>query len=177
MENKNKLSKIANKVVDVVLILTVLVLASAIGMMVFMNKNPEDAYLFGLKPVYVATDSMEPTMMEGALCLVKKADYEDIEVDDIIMSKIDDKIISHRVVSITPEGIRTKGDNSELEDAYLLQEENVKGKVVFTWNYFRVIADDFKSPAGIAKWVGILLFVNIVIFVVPAIVRKRRGDE
>ncbi len=44
-----------------------------------------------------------------------------------------DQPVVHRVVRVTPAGISTRGDNNALDDAFLLQPENVQGKVVAAW--------------------------------------------
>ena len=41
--------------------------------------------------------------------------------------------VVHRVVEVTPQGVRTRGDNNELDDPWLLAPADLLGKVVRAW--------------------------------------------
>lgn len=172
MKTKKKI-KISDIIIDILLAVALIVLGMSIFVAFKFKENPEDAYLFGYKPVYILTGSMEPTLKEKGVCIVKKATYDEVDVDDIVMYTIEDKTITHRIVEKTEEGIRTKGDNNNVRDAYLLQEENIKAKVVFIMNFTAPIITDFESgPMGFVKWIGYPIFVIIVLVVVVKVIKK-----
>lgn len=173
MKKTKTRKKIGDIIINIILILSFVVLGLAIVTAVKYKENPEDAYLFGYKPVYVMTGSMEPTLREKGICIVQKTDYDSVDVDDIIMYQIDDKIITHRIIEKTEEGIRTKGDNNNVNDAYLLQEENVLAEVVCIFNFTATIVNDFQAgPIGFIKWIGYPIFIIVVIVVATKIIKR-----
>lgn len=175
---KKKKVKISDIIVNIILILALVILGISIFVAFKFKENPEDAYLFGYKPVYILTGSMEPTLREKGICIVEKASYDDVKVGDIIMYQVDEKTITHRIVEKTDEGIRTKGDNNNVEDAYLLTDENIKAKVVLVFNFTATIINDLQSgPMGYVKWIGYPVFVIIIIIGTTKIVKKIKNSK
>lgn len=168
-----KKTKIGDIIVNILLVLSLCVLGCAIYIAYQFKENPQDAFLFGYKPVYILTGSMEPTLREKGVAIVKKATYDEVDVDDIIMYQVEDKTITHRIISKDAEGIRTKGDNNDVQDAYTLTDENVRAKVVLILNFTADIVNDIQAgPKGYVKWIGFPIFVLVVIFVTPKIIKK-----
>ena len=161
-----------NILTDILLIaaLTILVLSAYTASQ--YKSNPEDAYLFGYKPILVLTGSMEPTMKVNSVCVAKKATYDDVEVGDIIMYKIDGKLITHRVIEETEQGFRTKGDNNNTEDAYFITENNIQAKVIHIANWTAGIIEDLQTTEGKIRWIGFPIFVIIVLAVLIAVIKK-----
>jgi len=165
--------KLGDIIVNILLVLSLCLLGAAIIVSFKFKENPEEAFLFGYKPVYILTGSMEPTLKEKGVCIVKKCTYDEVDVDDILMYQIEDKTITHRVVEKTNDGIRTKGDNNDVQDAYLLGPENVKAKVVIIFNFTSTIINDLNSGfMGYVKWVIFPVFVILVICFVPKLIKK-----
>ena len=130
---------------------------------------------------------MEPTLKVNGVAIVEKATYDEVEVGDIIMYQVGDKMITHRIIEKTEDGITTKGDNNNTQDAYLLTEENVKAKVVSIWNWTSIPLNDIfpdgmngdMNTRGLVKWIGFPIFVIIVLKVFFFIVKKinKMDDE
>lgn len=178
MEKEKKKIKIGDIIIDIILAFALIILGVSIVVAFKFKENPEDAYLFGYKPVYILTGSMEPTLREKGICIVKQTTYDDVDVGDIIMYQIDEKTITHRIVEKTDEGIRTKGDNNNVEDAYLLQDENVKAKVVLIFNFTATIINDLQSgPMGYVKWIGYPIFVIVIIVGTTKIIKKIKNSK
>lgn len=154
-----------NIIINLLMVFSVTLLVMSLYTVIKNQDSPEKSFLFGYKPVYVLTGSMEPTMMVDGLAIVKQASYDEVQVDDIIMYEIDDKMITHRIIEKTDEGIRTKGDNNNVQDAYLLKEENVKGKVVYIMNWFSTLVRTLKTRSGRIKCLYFPLFVIIVLLI------------
>lgn len=173
MSKNKKKTSVGDVIVNILLVASLAILACSIFIAYKFKENPQEAYLFGYKPIYVLTGSMEPTMREKSVVIVKKATYDEVDVDDIIMYEVEDKSITHRIIEKTEEGIRTKGDNNNVEDAYTLTDENVKAKVVLRLNIVASIVNDCMSgPMGYVKWVGFPIFVLVVLFGTPKLVKK-----
>jgi signal peptidase len=76
--------------------------------------------------------SMHPTLSELDLLEIKPYSHRPIRVGDVILFLLSkgDKPVVHRVVRISPEGIRTRGDGNNRVDTWILSPEDVIGQVV-----------------------------------------------
>lgn len=160
---------IMDTIINIIMVIAILLFVLAILTIYNHKDNPNEAFLLGYKPVYVMTGSMEPTLKVNGIVIIKEAEYDEINIDDIIMYEIDDKMITHRVVDISDEGIRTKGDNNNVQDAYLLQPENIRGKAVAIWNWTATIVNKWKTPQGKTQIIMIAVFVVCVILLLTGI--------
>lgn len=84
--------------------------------------------LWGHKPLVVISGSMEPTLKVGGILYYEKIDLEDFKIDDILVYKTKDHIISHRIVDIVDDGFITKGDANNSIDNNLINKNQVLGK-------------------------------------------------
>lgn len=95
--------------------------------------------IFPIKPVGIATASMEPELNVGDLTLIKKCSANDVNISDIIEYQMDGYTVIHRVIDIyQTDGeifFITKGDNNEDEDRLPVREEQLIGKVIFKIRY------------------------------------------
>lgn len=119
----------------------------------------EPANIFGYRPVFILSGSMEPGIKTHSLIITKNLDEEDkenLKVGDIVTySVLDDwegktLTITHRIYDISEneEGTTiytTKGDNNNSPDIYELTEDNLQAKVVFTWNGFAALYNQWNS--------------------------------
>lgn len=190
MENYKKFFKIFFDALSTVLMfVSIAVLLFSIYTAYSFRDNPDESYLFGYKPVLVLTGSMEPTLRTNGVAIVKKTSFKDVKENDILMYKIDGKMITHRVIEKTNKFISTKGDNNRDKDAYKIGPENTRAVVVARLNFFskpisEIFPDGIKSDVskkGLIKWIGYPIFVIIVINGTGKIIRivnkKEEGDE
>lgn len=91
-------------------------------------------YIYGIQPYVVESGSMEPTIKTGSICFInKRVNYDDMQVNDIIAFKLDTgAFATHRIVSITDEGIQTKGDANKNIDSVITTRSNFLGKNVYS---------------------------------------------
>lgn len=170
---------IRDTIVNIIMVLSILIFALALYSGYVHRDNPNEAFLLGYKPVYVMTGSMEPTLKVNGLVIIKQIEYDDVQVDDIIMYEIDEKMITHRVIEITDEGIRTKGDNNNVKDAYILKPENIKGKAVAIWNWTAVIANKMSTARGRTQLIIFgALFICLILFIIGiSIILKSKNKQ
>jgi hypothetical protein len=95
------------------------------------NKVPGLLNNTGIKPIAYTGPSMNPTLREPDLLTVVPYDGP-IRCGDVVFfqSPEHNYTVVHRVMNISPEGIRTRGDNNRLTDPYQLQPDNIIGRVV-----------------------------------------------
>lgn len=126
-------------------------------------------FAFGIKPYITMSGSMEPGIHTGSVCFVNtKAQYNEIQEGDIIAFQTSmGKLVTHRVISITEEGMETKGDANDVSDGISTTSENFCGKTLFSIPYVGYGLVVLKRPRNIA----------IVLVVIAAVVMLGIVDD
>jgi signal peptidase len=108
--------KVLNILVNVLLSVAIVILLLIIILKVMTLANKKN-YLdfFGYSIFNIATGSMEPTIHENDIILVKK--QKSYKVGDIITYEKNNSYITHRIVEINKSGIIAKGDANNTTDA------------------------------------------------------------
>lgn len=106
------------------------------------------AWGLGYEPRVVMSGSMEPTIKTGSICWINKnASYEDIKEGDIVAFSIesgDEKVlVTHRAITITEDGVETKGDNNDDTDGITTTKDTFVGQNVLAIPYIGYIAVAF----------------------------------
>lgn len=84
--------------------------------------------LWGKKPLVIISGSMEPILKVGGILYYEKINLDDFKKDDILVYRLNEHIISHRIVNINEYGFETKGDNNSSNDSYIVDKNNVIGR-------------------------------------------------
>ena len=91
--------------------------------------------IFPIKPIAIATGSMEPELHVGDVAVIKKCNANDVEEGDIIEYQMEGYTVIHRIKNKTQKNGQftfiTKGDNNNTEDSEPVSEEQLIGKVIF----------------------------------------------
>lgn len=165
-------------------IIVVFMMGILISNSIALSKNQMTSF-FGYSISYVPTDSMEPTIESGDTVLIKKCDFDDVKIGDIIVYKNDNKYIIHRVVRFDDDGsIVTKGDNdytNPVEDDVRITRENFYGKYKKTVNYLNfssiVKNRNYILPICILVFVGIIISEAISIAKTISEKNKKKIEE
>lgn len=132
--------KKAIKITLSVLAWILLIFALLITILVFTSdKNNGVPSLFGRMPLTVESGSMEPTFKEGDLIIAKEIDdINELKVDDVIsfwtneIVEGSNVINTHRIIEVIDENgtksFKTKGDNNDQEDTYIVYPSKIIGK-------------------------------------------------
>ena len=130
----------ALKITLSVLAWVLLIFALLITIMVFTSdKNNGVPSLFGRMPLTVESGSMEPTFKEGDLIIAKEIDdINELKVDDVIsfwtneIVEGSNVINTHRIIEVIDDNgtksFKTKGDNNDQEDTYIVYPSKIIGK-------------------------------------------------
>ena len=133
-------TKVILYVIFILLILIFLLFIFYFGDLLYNIHSGEDKPpLFGA--YVIVSPSMVPTIHVQDAIVIKRVDLVDIKQGDIISflgtdSYYSGKVITHRVIGIEKSSdgqflYRTKGDNNNVADGSLVNEDNVYGKVIF----------------------------------------------
>jgi signal peptidase I, archaeal type len=159
---------------NILLTLAIITLLASIFLF-YQNKNKGNVYVFGYKPYIIISGSMEPYLQINSLVIVKKVNFKNIKVGDVISFNTDNikTSICHRVIKITNEGLVTKGDNSKVADLTIITEKEFNGKVVFKTNIFAYLINRTKEKGVFL--VIILPVIAITTFIITVkMLRKQK---
>lgn len=95
--------------------------------------------IFPIKPVAIASASMEKELCIGDVAIIQKCNSNDIIEGDIIEYQMEGFTVVHRVIKKVQKNgefyFTAKGDNNKQEDSELVREDQLIGKVIFKIKY------------------------------------------
>ena len=95
--------------------------------------------IFPIKPIAIATGSMEKEICVGDVAIIKKCNSNDVNVGDIIEYQMEGYTVVHRIIEKRQNNGRfsfiTKGDNNNAPDRDEVKEDQLIGKVIFKIKY------------------------------------------
>ena len=82
-------------------------------------------------PAVVTSGSMDPTLEKYDVVLTQRLDLTP-EVGDIIVFEVEESRLPviHRIVAVSDNGIRTKGDARTFQDGWMLTEDQINGELI-----------------------------------------------
>lgn len=155
---KNKMIKqLISIILNIFLVITTFILCVLIYNYVQTKILKKDyCNFFGYTAFKVVTGSMADTINIGDIVIVKvKNDKEEFNLQDIIVFKQDDSIITHRIVGIEGDNITTKGDANNTNDE-TVSKNQIIGKVTKVITNLEVWKKVFTNPS---------VFISIIITV------------
>lgn len=164
-----------------------IVAASVVGLILVLNltfaavnyQNPAPVTLFGWKVYLTSTDTMGPYLKDKAFVVVKRTNYEDIKVTDVVDYQMPDMAytIPNRVKTITPQGLITQGDAVSIVNNYFVTGEQVYGKVVFKSNITANFLNEIGTVGGIFKWIILPAACITLFFVLKNLIQKKMAER
>ena len=95
--------------------------------------------VFPIKPIAIATGSMEKEICVGDVAIIQKCNGNDVNVGDIIEYQMEGYTVIHRIIEKKQENgefhFVTKGDNNISPDNEIVRENQLIGKVIFKIKY------------------------------------------
>lgn len=134
--------------------------------------------LFSYSISYVPTNSMEDEIMPGDYVLFKKADFDDVNEDSIIVYKsktgeMAGNFIIHRIIEDHGDYFITQGDNNPLPDEEHITSDMIVGEYVCVIGFIGSISNN-KSVLTV-----ILFIIVILIFgcqFISGYIKKKQED-
>ena len=166
----------------VLCVILVPILIMNVTMIIQGYVNPEKVPSFGgYSPLIVLSPSMEDTIMSGDLIIVKSADPEEVQEQDIISFFDPDStgtaVLTHRCIELVNKDgalfFRTKGDNNDSVDPTLAPSQNLVGKYITRIPFAGSIAMWLQTTPGLIVCVA----VPIVLLVAYDLIMKKRYDK
>lgn len=128
----------------------------------------------------ISTGSMEPTIAVGTVAITRPLEASDVREEMIISfaSPVDvETTIMHRVTEVREDNgslsFRTKGDNNNAEDNWIVQPEYIQGELVYQVPYIGHLVAFVQTPLGF----GIAIGIPALLLVLAQIRRIKQGIE
>lgn len=151
---------------------TTLVCLPAVLVFVFFSleviKNRGDfsrVFIFNHKIVVTVTGSMEPEIMTNSLGIIRRLDYSEFKLGDIVVFDSPTnpgQIIVHRIVGITSRGFKTRGDANQFDDEWVVNADNIHGIFIKAFNSSVPIMS-YLFPSYPEPNIGAILFFALIV--------------
>lgn len=146
--------KITNAIWNILMVIAFSSLAWFFVTFAANDFNYDRANIFGFRVITVLSGSMEPTLDTHSMA-VSNMLTDDYEIGDIVVYQKDvthteyEKIygpvtisIVHRIIDITEDGYYImKGDNNEVQDPWMVEKNQIIGKIVYKMNWTKPVVD------------------------------------
>ena len=162
---KKTLKIICEGILNILVIIAIIILIFSVYIIYQVKiQNKQYATILGYTALEVITGSMAGTIDIGDLVIVEET--QDVNVNDIIVYRKDEDLITHRIVKKDGETIITKGDANNTEDDPITIQD-VVGKVRFTIKNVGIWKDVFSSPVVLACITVTIILFGIAIMYKP----------
>lgn len=169
-ETKEKV--ILGRVSRAVTVLLILVVVLCLYVVIQLLNNGY-VNIGGFAMFRVVTGSMEPTIPVGTLLVSRQTEITAVEPGDIVCfltenAQIYGSVVTHRVVEICTGAdgavlLQTKGDANLVADGYLVEQENLIGKVVWYSGGSSVLATAFSFLTDKVGFLGCIVFPCLIL--------------
>ena len=177
-----------NLLSNLFLITMILFCFYAVFTVVESKKTGEQPFVFGYRPVYILSASMEPTIATNSIVIVEKSDEgETYDVGDIVLFNVYDETdkqtysITHRVYSKLDDYYIMKGDNNEDFDNIKIYDKDIVGEVVFIWNWFAMFVAIWATTKGkiliTSGLIALFVFVGAIKMICKSIFSEKEKPE
>lgn len=133
----------------------------------------------GAKGFAVQSDSMAPRMKRGDAVFVRRVDFEDLAVGDIVSARFPDGsgVFTHRITQIDADErqIYTRGDHTLSDDPAATKESDIIGKLWFVLPYAGFVSIAMDNRTLIYICLGVAIVLIMVRIVLTARKTKSRG--
>jgi len=146
-----------------------LFLALTVALLVYVTIFADGNGIFGLRLFVVSTGSMETTIMQGELIIVKKIDTDKLSPEEDIITFISDdpeirgEINTHRVNRIENGRVYTKGDANRDEDIFPVDTQKILGKVTGHSRFFGKIIRTLKNPRNMVVFIIVPVMIIAIL--------------
>lgn len=176
MKNKskgNKIYKLTSILLNIFLTVSTIILIVLIYNYIQTKILKKDyCNFFGYTAFKVVSGSMADTINIGDIVIVKiEKDKSNINVNDIIVFKQDEYIITHRVINIDGDKILTKGDANNTEDK-TIERKQIIGKVTKVLTNINIWKKVFTSPTVFTS-----IIITVILFAIAFSVEDNNLKE
>ena len=162
--------KVSNWIFGIVVVILLLILAINVHI-TLQAKNDENVVpnVFGYKPFFVLSGSMEKEIHKGDLIITKMIEPSTLKINDVIAFRDQENTVTtHRIIDmIEKDGVTyfvTKGDNNNTQDQNLVEYKDVEGIYVGRVPFVGTALNELAKPANAIIIVLGITIIFIILF-------------
>lgn len=126
--------------------------------------------LFRYKPLIIESGSMEPILKVGGILYYKSIPLNDFKINDILVYKVPNHIVSHRIVDKNYYYFITRGDQNNTNDSIVFNSQVLGKSSNFSIPYIGYYADYIYHH----KY---LLIITLIVVIIDYIFERRKYNE
>lgn len=159
------------KIIDILSLIIIIILIIINAYIVFSKFVLKQSIpkIFKHSALIVVSGSMYPTIDIGDMIIIKEENQYNVQ--DIVTYLKDKNLITHRIVKKEGTLIFTKGDNNNVSDN-AIKNENIEGKTKYIIKKVGIIIQSLKS-----KEVLIITILFVLIILTKEKINKQRGER
>lgn len=140
IDSINKRKNKEKRLKKILFIVVIIVIYNIILLSISYLSRQDFNGIFGYKAYNITSSSMQPSIHEGDVVIIKKINTkEEVKEGDVVSYEKDGQIITHRIINISENNGKiqyvTKGDNNNVEDLSRIGFEDIQGVVAITIPY------------------------------------------
>ena len=175
MKEEEKMNKVVNILLTILksiitVVLVVVILSNIYVLFERSVKGVNQPLIFGYSNAVVLSGSMADTINVNDMVITHREDS--YETEDIIMFDTGSSFVTHRITEVTDEGYITKGDANNAADSWIIEDEQVIGKVVHVIPGIGKAVELLQSPIGMM----IIVIAGFGIIGIPMIIDNKRDN-
>ena len=124
--------------------------------------------IFGYKPLIIESGSMEPILKVGGILYYKSIPLNNYKINNILVYKIPNHIVSHRIVGKNDYYFITKGDQNKINDSNVYNNQVLGRSSNFSIPYIGYYADYIYHHIY-------LLIITLFIVIIDYIIERRKN--
>ena len=140
----------------IIFIVTVIIGYGVIGNLSSINDSIYSVTCF--RNYVVLTGSMEPSISPGDYITIAKINPKNLQVNDIVSYKKNGAVITHQIIEIKGDSIKTQGTANNVADNPINKNE-VLGKYLFKIPKVGYIITFFNSTSGLIIIIGLIALI------------------
>ena len=165
-DGHNKVINVLSKIFQAVLTMFIVIMAILVLMVIYnfveiKIKKKDFANYFGYTYMNIISGSMADAINVDDYVFIK-LNAKDLKEGDVITFKVDDAVITHRIMTIYDDGILTKGDANKDSDN-VIKKDDVIGKVVGVGKEFGVYMKVLTTPSVFITAFGALILFDLAL--------------
>ncbi len=126
--------------------------------------------LFRYKPLIIESGSMEPILKVGGILYYKSIPLNVFKINDILVYKVPNHIVSHRIVDKNDYYFITRGDQNNTNDSIVFNSQVLGKSSNFSIPYIGYYADYIYHH----KY---LLIITLIVVIIDYIFERRKYNE
>ena len=176
-----KRSKFFSVIEIIVIALLILIIAGMLFLYFTFSETGTAAEIFGSTVYQTQAVNMQPAVPTGCAVIGKKSAVSSAKTQDVVLCRIDDKIVVARIVDILNEDGKNyytmHFDTAPENDVHVITQSDIIAAGIKTWVFLGKLLTFARSTTGIMIVIILPSFIIIILPVIKIVNSKHTHEE